>query len=349
MTSKRIEHIDVWRFFAVMLVIISHFFRFSGVGIYWLFVNTYSEQIGRLGELGVLIFFCISGFVICLGLDREKTATGRVCLSAFCTRRFFRIVPPLWFYLSVLMLLSINGLINTSITQIFRSMFFLCNLPLEGECSWFAGHTWSLAYEEQFYLFYPLIFLWAWQGVKHRRIFFVMGLLVINALLLRHYEYSFGADYCTYFLFLLAGCYTALMPVQWRQRLYALPLLVWITSVVLLIGLIWGLPSDKNELLKILCYPVLIQLIVFGTPTDYSWIKWIFHNHTFSYLGRISYSVYLWQQLATAYYANTLWWQTLAYLGLVFGFAIVSFRYFEIPCQKFGTRLSTQLKMRNSF
>lgn len=349
MTSKRIEHIDVWRFFAVILVILNHFFRFSGVDQYWLFINTYSEQIGRLGELGVLIFFSISGFVICLGLDREKTATGRVCLSAFCARRFFRIMPPLWVYLSVLMLLSLNGIINTSPTQIFRSMLFLCNLPLEGECSWFAGHTWSLAYEEQFYLVYPLIFLWAWQGIKNKRLFLVLGLLMVSALLLRHYDYSFGADYCTYFLFLLAGCYTALMPIEWRQQLYVLPFLVWFVSLLLLVGLIWVLPGDKNDLLKILCYPFLIQLIVFGTPTHCGWIKAVFHNRTFSYLGRISYSLYLWQELATAYYADTLWWQTLAYLGLVLVFSIFSFRYFEIPCQKLGSRCSAQLKMRNSF
>jgi peptidoglycan/LPS O-acetylase OafA/YrhL len=348
MTSKRIEHIDVWRFFAVLLVIVNHYFRFSGVDQYWLFINTYTEQIGRLGELGVLIFFSISGFVICLGLDREKNATGWICLSAFYTRRFFRIMPPLWLYLTVLMLLSIGGVIDTRVEQIFRSVFFLCNLPFSDGCSWFAGHTWSLGYEEQFYLVYPLLFLWAWQGIKNRRIFSIMGLLMINALVLQHYGYSFAADYCTYFLFLLAGCHTALMPIHQRQRLYELPLLVWILSVILLVGLICVLPNDKNDLLKILCYPFLIQLIVFGTPTHCRGIRYFFHNHTLSYLGRISYSLYLWQQLATAYYADTFWWQTLVYLGLVFGFSILSFRYFEMPCQRLGTRFSAQLKMRNS-
>lgn len=93
-----------------------------------------------------------------------------------------------------------------------------------------------------------------------------------------------------------------------------------------------------------LCYPALIQVIVFGTPTHFSLIKTIFEQRNLSYLGRISYSVYLWQQLATAYYENMPWWTNLVYLVLVFIFAAVSFHYFEMPCQRLGTRFSNQLK-----
>jgi peptidoglycan/LPS O-acetylase OafA/YrhL len=97
-----------------------------------------------------------------------------------------------------------------------------------------------------------------------------------------------------------------------------------------------------------LCYPALIQVIVFGTPTRFTVIKCVFENERLSYLGRISYSVYLWQELATAYYENTPWWQTLIYIGLVFGFAAVSFHYFEMPCQRLGTQLSNRLKAAKS-
>ena len=238
MVTKRIEHIDVWRFFAVTLVIVNHFLRFSGVDMYWMFINPYSEQIGRLGELGVLIFFSISGFVICTGLDKEKRTTGRICLSAFYTRRFFRIVPPLWFYLSVLMLLSLYSIVNTNTEQIFRSAFFLCNLPFEDGCTWFAGHTWSLGYEEQFYLLYPLLFLWAWEGIKNHRVFLIMGTLVVSALFFQHYEFGFWSDYCTYFLFLLMGCCSALLPLQWKLRLFSLPLWLWLATISLIVGLL---------------------------------------------------------------------------------------------------------------
>jgi len=127
-----------------------------------------------------------------------------------------------------------------------------------------------------------------------------------------------------------------------------LPFLFWFTAVTLLMSLLIFLPNNGDSTFKILCYPVLVQIIVFGTPTHLWWVKRIFENVSLSYLGRISYSIYLWQELATAYYENTSWWQTLGYLILVFGFAALSFHYFEMPCQRLGTRLSNRLKAAKS-
>ncbi|MEI7795919.1 MAG: acyltransferase [Methylococcaceae bacterium] len=341
MSVKRIEHIDVWRFFAVALVILEHFLLFSGAGEHWSKIVTYSLQIERFGELGVLIFFSISGFVICSALNSEKNATGKICLSAFYTRRFFRIIPPLWLYLACAFLLS-----KINAPQVITSAAFLCNFSFfQNNCPWLTGHTWSLAYEEQFYLFYPLLFLWAWRGGKSSRILIAMIGLILSALTLIYFKQIFWADYCIYFLFLLTGCFTALLPSYWMQKLRNLPFWFWLVAVVLLVSLLCFSPSDVDGLLKMLCYPALIQVIVFGTPTHFSPIKTIFEQRSLSYLGRISYSVYLWQQLATAYYENMPWWLNLVYLVLVFIFAAVSFHYFEMPCQRLGTRFSNQLKI----
>lgn len=348
MQTKRIEHIDVWRFFAVMLVIQEHFLLFSGVDKNLPQIETYSLQIDRFGELGVLIFFSISGFVICKGLNSEQRKTDRICLSAFCVRRFFRIVPPLWFYLTCLAILSAFDLVKISSEQLFRSAAFLCNFPFKDGCSWYAGHTWSLAYEEQFYLLFPLLFLWAWRGNKTLRILISIVLLISSALLLIYLKQPFWADYCTYFLFLLTGCYSALLPEKWMQKLRSLSFLTWLGVTLLLAAQLSFLPNDGDRFLKILLYPILVQIIVFGTPTHFSLIKNIFENKRLSYLGRISYSVYLWQELATAYYKNTAWWQTLIYLGFVFIFAALSFHYFEMPLQRLGSQLSDKLKAKSA-
>lgn len=344
MATKRIEHIDVWRFFAVMLVITEHILIFSGAAEHWSQIETYSLQITRFGELGVLIFFSISGFVICTALNSERNATGRVCLSAFYTRRFFRIIPPLWLYLTSAFLLS-----KIDAHQMLLSASFLCNLSFfEKSCPWLTGHTWSLAYEEQFYLLYPLLFLWAWRGGKSSRILMAIIGLILSASTLIYFKQIFWADYCIYFLFLLTGCFTALLPSNWMQKCRNLPLWFWLMAVILLVSLICFSPGDVDGLLKMLCYPVLIQVIVFGTPTRFAPIKCVFENHQLSYLGRISYSVYLWQQFATAYYPNTAVWQTLIYVAVVFGFAALSFRYFEMPCQRLGTRVSNHLKTKQN-
>lgn len=348
MQIKRIEHIDVWRFLAVMLVIQEHFFLFSGVDKNLPQIETYSLQIDRFGELGVLIFFSISGFVICRGLNSEQRKTGKICLSAFCVRRFFRIVPPLWFYLVCMAILSAFEIIKISQEQLLRSAAFLCNLPFKDGCSWFAGHTWSLAYEEQFYLLFPLLFLWAWRGNKTLRILISISILIAGALLLIYLKQPFWANYCTYFLFLLTGCYSALLPEKWMHKLRSLSFLTWLCVLLLLAAQLYFLPKDGDRFLKILLYPILVQIIVFGTPTHLKQIKNIFENKKLSYLGRISYSVYLWQELATAYYPNTAWWQTLIYLLLVFIFAALSFHYFEMPLQRLGSQFSDKLKVKSA-
>lgn len=348
MQTKRIEHIDVWRFLAVMLVIQEHFLLFSGVDKNLPQIETYSLQIDRFGELGVLIFFSISGFVICKGLNSEQRKTGTVCLSAFCVRRFFRIVPPLWFYLTCLAILSAFEIIKINGEQLLRSAAFLCNLPFKDGCSWYAGHTWSLAYEEQFYLLFPLLFLWAWRGNKVLRISLANGVLIVSALLLVYLKQIFWVNACVYFLFLLTGCCTALLPEKIMQKLRSLSFLTWFSATVLLVVLISFLPSGSDKVFKILLYPILVQMIVFGTPTHFVQIKNVFENKKMSYLGRISYSVYLWQELATAYYENTEWWQTLVYLLLVFIFSALSFHFFEMPLQRLGSQFSDKLKLKSA-
>jgi len=344
--TKRIEHIDVWRFFAVILVIQEHFLLFSGIDRYIADIETYSLQIERFGEMGVLIFFSISGFVICNGLNSEKNTTGKICLSAFCARRFFRIVPPMWLYLLTLFILNSADLLKISGEQLLTSAAFLCNLPLTKGCSWYAGHTWSLAYEEQFYLLFPLLFIWAWRGNRNGRIFASIALLTSIALILHYSGKIFWSQYCTYFLFLFMGCFSALLPFHWMKRLRNLSLLEWSAATILLMGLLTFLPTKQDAVFKILLYPLLVQIIVFGTPTHFPKMKTLFHHPKLSYLGRISYSVYLWQELATAYYTGVQWWQTLIYLGIVFGFSSLSFTYFEQPCLRFGTSLSNKLKAR---
>lgn len=152
----RIHYIDAWRFIAIALVIASHIVEFSHPwyranvpGLAWRFQGA--------GTFGVQIFFCISGFVICRGTLSELEKTGSVSVKGFYVRRFFRIVPPLLFYFLGVGVLAMAGIAEVSIGQFIQSGLFLCNISAFGDCSWWLGHTWSLAYEEQFYLLFPLL------------------------------------------------------------------------------------------------------------------------------------------------------------------------------------------------
>src|SRR5580692_5069731 len=106
----RLRELDGWRAISVLLVIVHHVFS-------WQHPEVFSSH-GRLfhlfrycGPLGVKVFFVISGFVICRLLLLEEKRYGNVSLGAFYIRRAFRILPPLYFYLSIILLLTSLGLV----------------------------------------------------------------------------------------------------------------------------------------------------------------------------------------------------------------------------------------------
>lgn len=337
--SARIDYIDAWRFLAVVMVIQSHIFVYSGLKVTLL--APYLDQLDRLGELGVLIFFVISGFVICSGLVAEKNRTGTICLSAFYVRRFYRIIPPLWLYLSSLLMLSAAGIIEISPQQALTSASFLCNMPFPDGCSWFAGHTWTLAYEEQFYLLFPLLILFLPLIDNSFRFACAIGGLMVGAVLLNRAGQLFLGEYFMYFIFLLSGCCSALLPGNIISRIRQMHVAVWLTVIALLFVCINYLPVGIEKQVKAVCYPALILLMVLGTPTQIKSIAFVFKNKQLGYLGRISYTVYLWQELVTGNYVG---WLTFVYIALVFAFAMISYRYIELPLQRTATLKSDSLK-----
>ncbi len=337
----RIDYIDAWRFLAVVMVIQSHIFVYSGLKI--TFLAPYLDPLDRLGELGVLIFFVISGFVICSGLVAEKSRTGTICLSAFYVRRFYRIIPPLWLYLSSLLVLSLAGVIEISPQQALTSASFLCNMPFPDGCSWFAGHTWTLAYEEQFYLLFPLLMLFVPLINNSLRFGLAIGGLVIASVLLDRAGHLFISEYLMYFIFLLTGCCSALLPENIINRIRQMHVAAWLIVVALLLICLGYVPAEIEKQVKAVCYPVLILLMVLGTPTQVKAIAVVFKNRELCYLGRISYTVYLWQELVTGNYVG---WLTFVYIAAVFAFAMISYRYIELPFQRTATLMSDGLKAR---
>ena len=335
----RIDYIDAWRFLAVVMVIQSHIFVYSGLNIS--FLIPYLDQLDRLGELGVLVFFVISGFVICSGLIAEKNKMGTICLSAFYLRRFYRIMPPLWLYLVGLLLLNAAGVIEFSPQQALTSAAFLCNMPFPEGCSWFAGHTWTLAYEEQFYLIFPLLMLLVPLINNSLRFALAIAGLAIASVLLNRAGHLFIGEYSMYFIFLLIGCCSALLPEHIIGRIRQMPVAVWLIVIALLLAGVGYVPDGIEKQVKAVCYPVLILLMVLGTPTRIKAVAAVFKNQSVCYLGRISYTVYLWQELVTGEY---LGWLTFVYIAAVFAFAMISYRYLELPLQKKATAISNDLK-----
>ncbi|WP_215522263.1 acyltransferase family protein [Varibaculum prostatecancerukia] len=122
------------------------------------------------GFLGVDIFFVLSGFLITTLLLRELSKTGKVSLGHFWLRRARRLLPAL--LVLIITVVPAAFLVNRDLLvgigrQVLGALTFSTNwLEIAHGSSYFAATTpilfknfWSLAIEEQFYLFWPLIFL----------------------------------------------------------------------------------------------------------------------------------------------------------------------------------------------
>ena len=111
------------------------------------------------GGLGVNIFFVISGFLITTLCLKEQNSTGTISLKSFYIRRILRIFPVAYLYVLVIFILDYFFHLQIAWFQYLGAMFYLMNLNYfrATQFSWFLGHYWSLASEEQFYLIFPFL------------------------------------------------------------------------------------------------------------------------------------------------------------------------------------------------
>ncbi|MEX1170780.1 MAG: acyltransferase family protein [Chloroflexota bacterium] len=121
------------------------------------------------GFLGVEVFFVISGFLITALLLAEHRATGRIDPIAFWLRRARRLLPALFFLLAATMAFAVV-VVPEEIARLradaLAAVVYITNWHLiAGDQSYFESigrpslfvHLWSLAIEEQFYLFWPIV------------------------------------------------------------------------------------------------------------------------------------------------------------------------------------------------
>lgn len=340
--SNRIEYIDVWRCLAILLVVFSHVIYFSHPwykevfpGLVW--------RASPLGGLGVRLFFCISGFVICRGMLKESTRTGTVNLPAFYVRRAFRIFPPLLFYIAALGALSMAGWIGMTPDQALFSAGFLCNVSLI-DCGWFLGHTWSLAFEEQFYLVFPLLFLLLGVGMRRHRLLSIAVVMLTATLAVQITGHDKVGYVVSVFAFMVWGCVFAVYWDGLKSVLSKIPVALWLLATsALFLAHMTALPESFHKVIFPAFGPLVCCILIFGTPFHHPAIRSVFGNPKLQYVGRMSYSIYLWQQLATSAFGFSSPLPTLFFVLLVFIISHLSFRYFESRMVAVGARISARL------
>ena len=170
------------RFLAALAVMICH----MEMTKHWFHepnIYTVSFVGGVLGDIGVILFFVLSGFLITYLLLQEQKDAGTIRIKQFYIRRILRIWPL--YYLVVLLGLFVLPLFNFfdvpgysgQLQHHFlgKAFFFLSFLPNIPYAIWehvpFAEQSWSVGVEEQYYLIWPVLMLFA---VRARKTIHVM-------------------------------------------------------------------------------------------------------------------------------------------------------------------------------
>lgn len=142
------------------------------------------------GLLGVEVFFVLSGYLITDLLVAEYRRRRLIRLGQFWARRARRLLPALFVMLFAVVVWSTlfnRGQLPALRGDLLPGIFYVSNWWfIFHHVSYFAqfgppsplGHLWSLAVEEQFYLFWPIIVLAALRWVRNRRII-ICGILAL--------------------------------------------------------------------------------------------------------------------------------------------------------------------------
>lgn len=133
------------------------------VAVTLVFFHHWTVKGKGVGSIGVQLFFVLSGFLITgiLLRERQEIEAGRqsfvFSVKQFYIRRFLRIFPLYYFCLALCLALGRFGIRHTFLWH----FFYLSNLLflLKNQFFFPFAHFWSLAVEEQFYLFWPCVVL----------------------------------------------------------------------------------------------------------------------------------------------------------------------------------------------
>lgn len=296
------------------------------------------------GFIGVDVFFTISGFVVAKGLLRD-IRQGSFSFSDFYVRRAKRLVPALFTVLIATFVFSVLFLIPDDAMEVAKNIAyatgFASNIYLAKQTGYFDAdanhqpllHTWSLSVEEQFYLVLPVILV-ALRRVQYARRLAVIALIAFGSLVWAEVARVRG-EQSAYF-FAQYRAFEFLIGVLLAASYDRLPLVKSIRTTAFWIGLLGILacgvtmgtaPFPGVWALAPCCATALV--IVGGAHARGSWIL---SNHFAVWLGRRSYSLYLWHWpvfFAANRFGFASHFASLVCIGVSLGLAEISYRYVE--------------------
>lgn len=327
--------IDGLRAVAVIPVVLFH------AGVPWL----------SGGFVGVDIFFVISGYLITTIL-MTSAEQNTFSIITFYERRIRRIFPALFAVLAISTLLASWILLAPEFNNFGKSLFystlFLSNHFFMGDVGYFAGaadtkpllHMWSLAVEEQFYIFFPLYIFGMVKFAKNILLSITIGIFSLSFLaciiLTQHFPDMAFYLAPTRAWELLAGAILALLPHgrklnSFLAQLIGLAGLASIGCAIFIFDETTAFPGYAALL------PVFgAAAIIYSSSTQKTLTGNLLSLYPIRFIGLISYSLYLWHWPFIVFYK--LWriehpssFEIFVVIIITFFVATLSWRYIEGP------------------
>ena len=358
--SRYLPSIDSLRALAVLAVIIYH------VDVNYL----------PGGFLGVDLFFVLSGYLISSLIIKEYRKTGSINLYNFYLRRARRLLPAVYFMITVGIILMVmfnevllkKSHLDAIFGYIYSSNWWYIFHKLDyfdsfGSQSPFK-HLWSLAIEEQFYMIFPLLFLLINSKKKGKDgtyklsksfLYIVLGLIFVS--LITHIllfdinnisRIYFGTD--TRAFSLLVGVVGAILYPMDKLNTKITPQENIVYSVVSLISIttlitIMIYTSEYNTWLYrggFLLVAILGIIIIISSGKQHTIMAKLLSFKPVVFIGKISYSLYLWHfpilvlTTPVSEIGNPNNFYVILRVILTFIVAIISYVFVETPIRKLG-------------
>lgn len=325
MNPTRIRALDGWRGIAILLVIITH-------STQWALAGPPFHLSYLLGKHGVGIFFVLSGYLITANLLSRPLS-----LTDFYSRRICRLMPSAWLFLAFACTVCLIKHEIPSPGAFLGSLFFFRNYT-DGAgylSRVFTGHFWSLSVEEQFYFVWPVLL--ALIGTRKALWAALAGYIASSIWVYRHWSF-YATDMNGHLTgaitpCLICGCLTATLlhrPKirEWVRRyarlLFWSGLLVFLLHV-LLAPMVLLSPLEALSIAAFLAASITRPARLLEIPP-------------LTYVGRISYSLYVWQGFFLMPHAG--WIGIL----LVLPAGALAYKYIETPMLRFTSDLLNRRK-----
>ena len=303
--------------------------------------------LGAMALFGVRVFFVISGYLITSILLAELARSGTISLSRFYFRRTLRLFPAAYVFIGVTALLAANHrrLVGLEPGDLTYALTYTMNY--HEARNWSLGHLWSLAVEEQFYVLWPITLKLIGVARSTRFMFYVLAIVPFLRLLAP--RVTPALNFVVWCDALATGC---LMAILWKdlhknQKFMRLLSSRWFFIVPLIaVSLVYVPKTRIVDVFSGSIMNVAIALCIFWSIDNAkSGIGRFLNLPLVSFVGVLSYSLYLWQQMFLNQWSQSRFSAFPINILLAITAALASYLLVEVPALRYRAALERKIEL----